>query len=108
MDEIRAGKLRHRIGIQQVSEVPDEFGGITRTWSTIATRRASISPLRGRERDQARQVTPELSHKIVMRHFEGLTPKHRIEFDSRTFEINEVMTTDEIKHMQIIMCIERV
>lgn len=108
-DVVEAGKLKHQVGIQVVTETPDEFGGASaKEWNTVATRRASVSPLRGQERSAAKQVTPELSHRVVMRYYSGLTTKNRLVFGSRILEIQEIITPDEIKHMMIIMCIERV
>ncbi len=76
---MRAGRLRHRVQIQErVETTRDEHGGISPTWSTIATVSASVEPLRGRELFEAQQVQERTTIRVRMRHYPGLTTKHRL------------------------------
>ena len=79
---MRAGLLRHRIVIQSSTESRDTIGGVTKTWTNDATLYGTVSPLNGRERFEAQQVTPGLSHKAWLRYERGvtdsLTPRKRL------------------------------
>ncbi len=88
---MRAGELRHRITIQQATETPSTSGAITQTWSTVATVWAAIEALSGREAFAAQQVNAQVSSRIRIRYRAGITPKMRIVFGARTFNIESVM-----------------
>ncbi len=75
---MRRGELKHRVQIQVASDVPNDHGGFTRTWNTIDTVSATVEPLSGTELVEARQVDARASVRITMRHYPGLTAKHRI------------------------------
>jgi len=77
---MRAGKLRHRVQIQERVETKDAHGGITESWSTVVTRYASIEPLSGRELFEAQKASSEATVRIKMRYYSGLTTKHRLVF----------------------------
>ena len=75
---MRAGKLNKRVQIQEPAESRDAHGGVIRTWNTVATRWASIEPLRGQELYQAQQMGAQATVRITMRSYSGLTEMHRI------------------------------
>ncbi len=75
---MRIGPMLHRVQIQSASDVANAHGGLTRTWTTIDTVAAKVEPLSGTELVEARQVHPRASVRITMRHYPGLTAKHRI------------------------------
>lgn len=100
------GPMRHRLEIQTASASPNAYGEPILTWSTVATRWGSIDPLAGRELWQARQVSPDVSHKVTLRYYAGLTPKCRLVFGSRTFEVESVLTIDERKRFMVCVCHE--
>lgn len=103
---MRAGDLRHSIVLQKPTEASDGIGGMTTTWSTFKTVRAAIWPLKGAEYISAMQVTSEISHKIRIRYISGLTPKHRIKWGSRYFDIEEIINPDERDIYFEMMCKE--
>lgn len=86
---MRAGRLRHRVAIQAATAGKGTLGGVTRTWSTVATVWAGIEPLKGAERIAADTVQAQLSCRIVLRYsaYPGLTSAHRLRFGSRIFEL---------------------
>ncbi len=91
---MRAGRLRHRLEIQTVTETLNTYGEPTKTWATDATRWGAIEPLTGRERFQANQVQAETTHTVRMRYY-ALSAKQRIKHGSRYFYIENVINTDE-------------
>jgi len=79
---------------------------MTTTWSTFKTVPASIWPLKGAEYITAMQVTSEISHKIRIRYLADLTPKHRIKWGSRYFDIEAIINPDERNIYFEMMCRE--
>lgn len=65
---MRNGKLRHRIALQRQSTTQDAAGHPAQTWTTFATRRASIQPLNGREYLKASGEGSDVSTRIRMRY----------------------------------------
>lgn len=105
---MKAGKLRHRVTIQTATENQDSFGQAVKTWDDTATRYASIEPLTGRELFNAVQVQPDVSHRVTLRHYEGLTPANRLKFGARYFEIKSVLNTEERGLETVALCVEKV
>jgi SPP1 family predicted phage head-tail adaptor len=103
---MRAGRLRHRVQIQAATDTRASDGSLTRTWATVATRWASVEPLNGRELYYAQQVQPLVSVQVTMRYYDGLTPAHRLYWDSRAFEIASVTSTNERGREHVVMCTE--
>lgn len=75
-----AGRLRHRVTIEQPLESQDATtGAITVTWSALWTNvPAEIVPRSGREFLAAQQLQAEVTTLITFRARSGLTPKMRI------------------------------
>lgn len=88
---IRAGELRDRITLQTPSESRDATGGVSKSWSAIASNiHAKLMPFTSRERVTADQVIGEATHRVFIRYSSdvaGVTSKDRVLFGSRVFEI---------------------
>ena len=93
---ITAGKLKHRIVIQQVSEGENDLGDIIQTWTNFATVWASVEPLAGREYFSAQQVSAETTGRIRMRYKAGVSPTMRVLFNSLTYQILSVINPGEL------------
>ena len=106
-----AGRLRHRVQIQEASETRDAYGGVTTTWTTVGTVYAAIVPMhqvgQGRERLEADRIQSEVTHRITTRFRGDVTPKHRILFEGRVFELERVANVDERDRELSILAIER-
>lgn len=107
MPELEIGSLQQRITIESATDVVGTRGGITQTWTIFSTRWAKIEPLIGTERFVSQQVAPNLSHRVTMRHLAGVTPKMRITFGSRHFDIQAVMNLEESNKFIVMLCEER-
>jgi SPP1 family predicted phage head-tail adaptor len=103
---IRSGDLRHVLEIQSPSEAQNAFGEVVPTWATVTTRRGSVDPLAGRELETARQTWPDVTHKILIRYYTGLTTRHRIKWNARRFGIKAVLVPDGIKEAMELTCVE--
>ncbi|MGG7058712.1 phage head closure protein [Clostridium tertium] len=109
---INPGELRHRIIIQKLKSPSNDYGEIEvnnqETWSDIATVRAGIYPISGKEFFAAETVNSEITHKVKIRYIEGLSPNMRIKFNNRIFSIESIINFQE-KNIELqLLCKELV
>lgn len=103
---MRAGKLRHRITIEQSAEVPDSTGVITQIWITFASVWADVVSLSAKEIELAHQLTPEVTYQIETRFIKGVRTDMRIIYGRRIFSIEAVIDVDE-RHKELrLLCKE--
>ena len=112
---MRAGTLNRTITIQQKGSVTkNAYGEEVITWTTVATPRANIQPLRGMERIEAAQVSAEMSHRVRIRWRPvEIQPKMRILYvdpveGNRVLEIVSVANISERNREIEMMCQELV
>lgn len=75
---MQAGKLRHVVTLRRATESQNAAGEIVQSWADLATVRAEIVPLTGRELLDAKQIDAEMNTRIVIRTYAGLTEKDRV------------------------------
>lgn len=105
---MKIGKLQRRITIQEYVTARDSFGAEVPTWVDVATVWASVTPVSGKEYFASAQVNAEATTKITMRYLAGITPKMRVVFEARTFEIISLLNFEERNIELNLMCKERV
>jgi len=87
---MKAGKLRHKVAIQESVETSDGMGGFTVAWQNVAglgSVHAAIWPLSSKEILDAMKLESRISQKIRIRYRPGITSKNRIVFGSHIFNI---------------------
>jgi SPP1 family predicted phage head-tail adaptor len=104
---MQAGNLRHRVELQRVAVALDSHGDSVETWSTLATVWASIEPLSGREFLQASSTTSDVTVRIKIRGGVALTPKDRVKYGDRLFDIRHVIDWGGRGVETQLMCTER-
>lgn len=104
---VRAGRLRHRVTIEQNSPTQDSFGELDESWSTLETRWARVVPISPTERFANDQKFAETTHRFELRHISGVTPEMRINWDSRTFDIVGAVDVNERGAETHIWAVER-
>lgn len=76
---MRAGRLRHRVAIEQRVETPDTDGDLITSWTLIADEvPAEIVPLSARELMAAQATQSEVSVRITIRWRAGLKANMRV------------------------------
>jgi SPP1 family predicted phage head-tail adaptor len=105
---MQAGKLRHRIVIQEKSVTRDEYNAEVITWTEVDTVWASVEPLSGREFLEGRLVEATVSHRITIRYLSGITPEMRVLWGSRVFDVEAILNIEERDKMMVLMCQEEV
>lgn len=107
---LRAGKLRHRVSIERLTETVDDYGAVDRSsanWASIGTVWAAIEPLRGVERLEASQLKESVDTQITMRPQSfSVNASDRVAFGSRIFDIVSVINPQEIGEQLILLCRE--
>ncbi len=104
---MEAGALRHKVIIQQPTETTNSLGEITPSWTTFATVWAEILPLSGKEYWSSKQVNSEVTGKIRIRYKSGITPKMRVKYGTRIFNIEAVMNYLE-RNIESILLVSEV
>ena len=105
---MRAATLRHRVILQSSAATADGGGGAATAWSDVATPWASIEPLRGAERMSAQQLESRLSHRVRLRHRDGVTTAMRLKFGTRIFNIRAVINPAMRDRLLELLCEEGV
>ena len=101
------GALRHRLILEAPERTDDNGGGVTQTWSEIATLWASIKPLGGLELFEKDRLTGRLTHEIRIRYRTGVRPEMRFRQTGRVFQILAAIDLDERRRWLRCLCEER-
>lgn len=106
---MRSGTLRHLVEVQRVSVTTDTHGDQVKTWTTLVTAWASIEPLSGREFLQASQVMADVTALIKLRGRPDVvvTPKDRVVFGARIFDIRHIVDWQGRGVEWHLLCTER-
>lgn len=101
-----AGRLRHSITIEQPVESQDDYGSTVTTWEPMATVRAEVKAIQGREYWAAQSTQSETTHQVRLRYVAGVTTKMRVSWDGALLDIESVIP-DERKRELTLMCVEK-
>lgn len=73
-----ASDLRHRVALQRPSDASDGQGGASRSWTTVATVWAQVTPGAGGERVIAQGVREQSPYDVRIRYRADVTAAWRI------------------------------
>lgn len=103
---MQAGLLRKRLTIQKPSQAQDGYGQTLDTWTDVATVWGEIVPVSGREMIAANAMQESKTHAITIRYIAGITPKMRIKYGTRLFDIQSVLDENERHRTLNLSCVE--
>lgn len=103
-----AGLCRYLVTIEELTGAQDSTGQELPNWQTFATAWASIEGLSGNERQVVNQIFATASTRIRMRFVDGITPKMRITYSGRHFDILDSSDPDGRRRYLELICTERV
>jgi SPP1 family predicted phage head-tail adaptor len=98
---MQSGKLNRRIIVEQVTESQDASGFPGESWATYCKRWASVIPIGGifsREEFAARKFETKIDAVFLVRYDSvtaAITPKMRISYNSKTYDIQSVFDVNE-------------
>lgn len=105
---IQCGTFNRRITIEQLAGTLDGNGQEVQTWTTFASRWASMLPLSAREMFAQQQFQGRAYCKFRMWYTAGVTPKMRVKLDTRVFDIQSAVDPDNNLAVLEIVALERV
>lgn len=103
---MRAGKLRHRVTIQQVTETRSATGAVVEAWGDVADVWAAVEPLRGREFFASKEFQAQVDTRIRIRYYPGVIPKMRVLWGTRIYLVDSVINPEERDKELQLMCRE--
>ena len=108
--ELSAGSMREQITLQTEARAADGGGGYTQSFTTNYTVYASVKPVSGNEQYQQGQITDTQQYEFVIRYRSDktVTPKNRILWGSRVFQIKSVINDMERNKYLVITAAEGV
>lgn len=75
---LNAGRLRHRLRLEQPVTVQDATGTLTTTWQEVKTIHAAIEPLSVKDYLVAQQIKSKITARIVIRFDPAINPTMRL------------------------------
>ena len=104
---MEAGRLRHRVTLQEKVVTRNTFGEEEITWTDIDTVWGSVEPMRGREFMEGRQIEAEVTTRIRIRYYpDGIEPEDRVVYGSITYDILAIIHVFERNREMQLMCRE--
>lgn len=102
----RIGALRHRIDIQQYTEVPFGLAETSKTWTTLTTRWGNVEPLKGLVYFDTQQIGKGVTHMITIRYDKQLavTTENWILFRGVRYRIRSVRNPLENRRYLEMLC----
>ena len=100
------GWLRHRVTVEKAAGVPDEAGGETETWDTLATLWARLEPTGAGERVVAGHLSGVVTHDITVRWRGDIAGGMRVAYRGRRFRILAVHDPDETRRYLVARTME--
>lgn len=102
---IQAGKLRHRIDIQEQSITRDSVGGEVISWSNVSTAiPAMVEPLSMNEVFRAQQSQSQITMRVKIRYQSGIDPKMRLVYNSENYDIESIINPDFRNRELVLLC----
>jgi SPP1 family predicted phage head-tail adaptor len=105
---MQAGKLRHRVTVQQNTPTRDTDGAEIDDWSDVATVWGAVIPLSGREQfiSSGDQTVALADTRIEIRYRSGLDVKMRVTWDGHTYNIRQIREIDSRRREIHLYCQE--
>lgn len=92
---LAAGRLRHRIQIEEQISTINSSGESEKEWQHVAEVWAAIEPVSGRELLQAQQVQSKVTTRITIRSRSGVRASMRAIHKTSVYNIEAVITDPE-------------
>lgn len=100
------GELRHKIIIQKISSIQDDYGQPSEQPEEVLKTRANIRPIVGKQFFEADIINHSITHKIRMRYNSKVKPEMQVVYMGRIFDILSVINYQERNVELQLMCKE--
>jgi len=107
---MRAGRLRHRVTIEEASESRDGLGASILSWSTLATvwGEVRMAPAGERVVSGADVEVAQVTHRVKIRYRDDVGPLNRLLHDSKILDIESAVDPDGRGRELVLLCREEV
>lgn len=93
---LAAGRLRHRVTIQQPVHTQDpDTGAMTTTWADVAEVAAEVAPMSVREFIASAAMQSQVTARITIRYRPGIDASMRVVHKDRIYNIQGVLSDPE-------------
>lgn len=103
---IDPGRLRHRLVLEAPGEMPDGGGGLTRTWTPVATLWAAIKPETPGADVIAEQPAGTVRQRVTVRAHPDIAAQRRFRLGARLLLIDAVTDPDGRGRFFVCRCRE--
>lgn len=105
---MRAGKLRHRVTIQENNPTRDSDGAELDNWENVATVWAAVIPLSGQEQFviDSDQLVAQATTRIEIRYRSGLNSKMRVTWGNHVYDIQTILEVESARRELHLLCKE--
>jgi SPP1 family predicted phage head-tail adaptor len=100
--------LRETVSVQSNTPTRSARGAEVDAWTTLATVRADVAPLDGREYYAAQQVNSEITYKVRMRYISGVTSGSRVVWGSEVLEVVGPPITPRARRRELVLMCRQV
>jgi len=106
---MRAGRLRHRVTLQQENATADASGQLIPDWKAVKKNlHAWVREVAGQEGRRGLQVDATTTHLVDVRYSTTYTPQRRFLWGTRILNIVKTLDTTGLAREQTIECREAV
>lgn len=102
---MRGGTLRHVVTIRQRATTQNAIGEPSASWSDVATVRAWVQDMSGREFMAAQGEQNSVNVRVLIRHRADITPAMQVVWGSVTLNIEAVLSPTRNGSVLELMCI---
>ncbi|WP_420408895.1 phage head closure protein [Hoeflea sp.] len=108
MGEMRLdpGRLSARLRLETPAYEGDGQGGLTDEWTAVAEIWGRVEPLGATHREDAGALIAPVSHRVTIRHRQGVRHDMRFVFRGRLLLVRTVRDPDETRRYLICDCEE--
>jgi SPP1 family predicted phage head-tail adaptor len=99
---MQIGRMHDRIAITSPTEAYSPSGETTLSWVPFAEVWANVEGLSSRDILQAQQANVIATHRIRIRHLEGVTHLQRVEWRGKTMEVASVTERDNRTMLELL------
>ncbi len=92
-----AGALPHRVTIERPVGTPDDGGGETVAWETVAVVWARVEPLRADERTAGAHLAMLATHRVILRWRDDVSGGMRVVHRGRALRVRAAADPDETR-----------
>ena len=100
------GRLSARLVLETSADLPDGQGGVSESWTPVATLWGRIEPLRAAAREQAGAALAPVTHRVTIRYRDDVSHAMRFVYRNRVLDIRTLRDPDETRRYLVCDCEE--